>query len=168
MIGGYKMTYACNAAYRDTPADYYIVKSRELFAELSLEQHTSVFTTNDMWATYRQTNLLPYVYHLDAGASAAYLAAFDGAKQIFLFGFDGTDGVTSENIYADTSGYDSNTQIEDFQKFNTYLWNVVNTYNSTQFYRVRTHHSNNFDVTLKSLPNYLEISVRDAILLGDF
>ena len=105
---------------------------------------------------------------MDAGASAAYLAAFDGAQKIFLFGFDGSDGVTSENIYADTFGYESAEYMEDFQKFNAFLYNICYSYSSTQFYRVRTQHSNDFDPILKTLNNYREVSVRDAILLGDF
>jgi hypothetical protein len=165
---GYKLTYACNAAFRDTAADYYVIKHNTLFAEISSDDHNKMFTANDMWVTWRNTNLLPHCYHMDAGASAAYLAAFDGAQKIFLFGFDGTDGITSENIYADTSGYDSSTQIENFQKFNTYLYNVIHAFSSVQFYRVRNHHSNDFDSMLKSLPNYFEVSVRDAVLLGDF
>jgi hypothetical protein len=165
---GYKLTYACNAAYRDTPADYYVIKNNIFFSDIPLADYNKMFTPNDHWLTYRDTNMLPGSYHMDAGASAAYLAAFDGAQKIFLFGFDGTDGVTSENIYADTLGYDSAEQVEDFQKFNAFLYNICYSYSNTQFYRVRTQHSNDFDPILKTLNNYREVSVRDAILLGDF
>ena len=165
---GYKLTYACNAAFRDTPADYYVIKHNTLFAEIPSNQHNKMFTSNDMWLVWRDTNLLPNCYHMDAGSAAVYLAAFDGAQKIFLFGFDGSDGVTSENIYADTSGYDSSNYIEDFQKFNAFLYNICYAYSSTQFYRVRTQHSNDFDPILKTLNNYREVSVRDAVLLGDF
>jgi hypothetical protein len=165
---GYKLTYACNAAYRDTPADYYVIKNNIFFSDIPLSDYNKMFTPNDHWLTYRDTNMLPGSYHMDAGASAAYLAAFDGAQKIFLFGFDGTDGVTSENIYADTFGYESAEYMEDFQKFNAFLYNICRAYSSTQFYRVRTQHSNDFDPILKTLNNYHEVSVRDAVLLGDF
>jgi hypothetical protein len=165
---GYKLTYACNAAYRDTPADYYVIKQNLFFADIPLTDHNKMFTSNDSWLTYKDTNMLPYTYHFDAGSSAAYLAAFDGATKVFLFGFDGTDGVTSENIYADTLGYESKDYIEDFQKFNVFLHNVVKVYSSTQFFRVRTQYSNDFDPMLKALSNYREVSVREAVLLGDF
>ena len=117
---GYKLTYACNAAYRDTPADYYVIKNNIFFSDIPLADYNKMFTPNDHWLTYRDTNMLPGSYHMDAGASAAYLAAFDGAQKVFLFGFDGTDGVTSENIYADTFGYESAEYMEDFQKFNAF------------------------------------------------
>ena len=165
---GYKLTYACNAAYRDTPADYYVIKNNIFFSDIPLADYNKMFTPNDHWLTYRDTNMLPGSYHMDAGASAAYLAAFDGAQKVFLFGFDGTDGVTSENIYADTFGYESAEYMEDFQKFNAFLYNICYAYSDTQFYRVRTPNSNDFDPILKSLNNYREVSVRDAILLGDF
>jgi hypothetical protein len=165
---GYKLTYACNAAYRDTPADYYVIKNNIFFSDIPLADYNKMFTPNDHWLTYRDTNMLPGSYHMDAGASAAYLAAFDGAQKVFLFGFDGSDGVTSENIYADTLGYESAEYIEDFQKFNAFLYNICYSYSSTEFFRVRTHYSNDFDPILKTLNNYREVSVRDAILLGDF
>ena len=165
---GYKLTYACNAAYRDTRADYYVIKNNIFFSDIPLNNYNKMFVSNDNYITYRDTNLLPNSYHFDAGTSAAYLAAFDGAEKVFLFGFDGTDGVTSENVYADTFGYESRYYIEDFQKFHVFLYNVIKAYSSTQFYRVRTPMSNHFYDILKQLPNYHEVSVRDAVLLGDF
>jgi len=165
---GYKLTYACNAAHRDTAADYYILKNNIFFADIPLTNYNKMFVPNDMWFGYRDANLLPYVYHMDAGASAAYLACFDGAKKVFLFGFDGTDGVTSDNIYANTMGYDSPETIEDFNKFNMNLYMVMFRYSDTEFYRVRNQHSHDFYSSLKNLPNYHEVTVRDAVILGDF
>jgi len=165
---GYKLTYACNAAYRDTTADYYVIKNNIFFSDIPTQDYNKMFVSNSSWLTYNDTNMLPYIYHMDAGSSAAYLAAFDGAQKIFLFGFDGSDGVTSENIYADTLGYESAQYIEDFQKFNTFLYNICYSYSSTQFYRVRNHYSNDFDPMLKTLNNYHEVTIRDAVLLGDF
>jgi hypothetical protein len=165
---GYKITYACNAAIRDTPADYYVFKINGFVPEVTIENRNKVFTTNDIWLTYRDTNLIPYIYHMDAGSTAAYLAAFDGAEKVFLFGYDGTDGVTSNNIYENTLNYENAENIEDFAKFNSFLYNVIRVYKKTQFYRVRNHLSNDFISLFGTLPNYTEINVRDAVLLGDF
>ena len=33
---GYKLTYACNAAWRDTPADYYVIKDNIFFIFINL------------------------------------------------------------------------------------------------------------------------------------
>jgi hypothetical protein len=163
---GYKTTYACNAAYRDTAADYYVIKNRIFFAEIPLENYNKMFVPNDMWVTYRDTNLIPYFYYMDSGASAAYLAAFDGAKKVFLFGFDGSDDETNKNVYANSLGYESN----DFnhQKHHLHLVNVCNAFKTVDFYRVRAEHSHDYSAELTSLPNYHEISVREAILTGDF
>jgi len=163
---GYKTTYACNAAYRDTPADYYIIKDRIFFAEIPLENYNKMFVTNDMWVTYRDTNLIPYIYYLDSGSTAAYLAAFDGAKKVFLFGFDGSDNDTNQNVYANSLGYESN----DFnhQKHHSHLYNVCSAFTDTDFYRVRAEHCHDYSGELNALPNYHEIGVREAILTGDF
>jgi len=163
---GYKTTYACNAAYRDVKADYYIVKERLLFAEIPVEKYNSMFVSNDMWVTYRDTNLIPYIYYMDSGSTGAYLAAFDGHKKVFLFGFDGSDNDTNQNVYANSLGYERN----DFthETHHSYLYEVCRVYNSTEFYRVRTYHSYNYSKQLNSLPNYHEVNVREAVLAGDF
>ena len=86
---GYKTTYACNAAYRDTKADYYIFKDNLFFAEKYQMDYSRIFLPNNYWINYRDCNLIPYFWYMDSGSTAAYMAAFDGAKKIFLFGFDG-------------------------------------------------------------------------------
>lgn len=165
---GYKLTYACNAAVRNTPADYYVFKDGVFFADITTDMHNKIFISNDLWVAYREANLIPHAYHMDSGATAAYLAAFDGAKKIFLFGFDRSDGVTNENIYSNTIGYDGAEVLDDWRDFDTYLYKVCSAYADVSFYRVRTQHSNDISPLFKNLSNYQEISIREAILLGDF
>ena len=160
---GYKTTYACNAAYRDTPADYYIVKDRIFFSEIPTDQYNKMFVSNDMWVTYRDTNLIPYFYYMDSGSTGAYLAAFDGHKKVFLIGFDGSDDKTNLNIYANSLGYDDNTF--NHHTHHNYLFEVCRVYSNVDFYRVRTPHSYDYSDRLNTLPNYHEVNVRDAILL---
>lgn len=163
---GYKTTYACNAAYRDTPADYYVVKDRIFFSEIPTDIYNKIFVSNDMWVTYRDTNLIPHVYYMDSGSSAVYLAAFDGAKKVFLFGFDGSDTDTNTNVYGGSLGYDRNDFTHENHHF--HLKEVCRVYNNTQFYRVRTSHSHDYSGELSAMPNYHELNVRQAILEGDF
>jgi len=165
---GYKLTYACNAAFRDTSADYYIYKESVFFSEISKDLYNKIFLPNNLWIAYRDTNLIPHVYHMDSGSTAAYLAAFDGAKKVFLFGFDRSDGATNENIYSNTLGYDGPAILDDFRDCNTNLYNVIKAYSDVNFYRVCNHHTNHIGDLLKTLPNYHEVSIREAILLGDF
>ena len=163
---GYKLTYACNAAWRDTPADYYVIKDNIFFSEIPVDKYNTIFTPNNSWYVYPDTNLLPHIYHMDSGSSAAYLAAFDGAEKVFLFGFDSCDGVTYNNVYENSLGYERDIGINDYDY--SYLYNVVKVYNNTQFYRVRNQHTADINPSFKNLPNYSEISIREAILLGDF
>jgi hypothetical protein len=163
---GYKFTYACNAAWKDTSADYYVIKNNIFFSEIPVDKYNKLFTSNNHWHVYPDTNLLPYSYHFDSGSSAAYLAAFDGAQKIFLFGFDGCDGEFYNNVYEHSLGYEHDVGLNEYNY--SYLYNVVRVYSGTQFYRVRNHHTTDLSPSLKDLPNYQEISVRDAVLLGDF
>lgn len=166
VVEGYKFTYACNAAYKDTPADYYVLKNNIFFSEITPDKYNKIFTSNNHWYIYPDTNLLPYIYHMDSGSSAAYLAAFDGAQKIFLFGFDGCDGESYNNIYENNLGYNHDVGINEYNY--SHLYNVVDVYSDVQFYRVRNHHSTDLTPSLNNLPNYHEVSVRDAVLLGDF
>jgi hypothetical protein len=164
----YKLTYACNAAITDTIADYYVIKDDRFFQRIEPERLPLMFTPYNIWINRRETNLIPTVSHYDAGSAAAMLAAFDGATKVFLIGFDGTDGETVDNIYSDDQLYSDPTTVVDFQKFHSYLHDVVKAYSDTQFYRVRTPHSNNLQADMSRLRNYTEVTVREAILLGDF
>lgn len=163
---GYKTTYACNAAYRDTDADYYIWKTNIFFGDNTYPIEASkIFLQNDLWVGYQDTNLIPNIWYMDSGSTAAFLAAFDGAKKVFLFGFDGCGDVHT-NIYANTLGYDDFDY--NYEKHNAHLTNVVRVYSDVHFYRVRTEHSFDFNNELKKYPNYHEISIRQAVLEGDF
>jgi hypothetical protein len=164
---GYKLTYACNAAYRDVNADYYVVKDISLFQEIDHSRFNQVFVPYNLWLTRRDTNMIPYYSHLDAGTAAAYLAAFDGAEKVFLFGFDGTDGNLVQNVYQDTLGYKTPAEPSGMQKFAMYMYDLARIYPDVQFYRVRTEHS--FDwLCGMPLDNWHEVSIRQAVLLGDF
>jgi hypothetical protein len=164
---GYKTTYACNAAYRDTPADYYIWKTNIFFGDTSFPiDVTKVFLPNNLWLSYRDTNLIPNIWYMDSGSTAAFMAAFDGAKKVFLFGFDGSEDVTNDNIYQNTLGYNDNQFNHD--KHSSHLSNVVRVFSDVQFYRLRTYQSCDLNAELLKLENYREVSVREAVLLGDF
>ena len=163
---GYKTTYACNAAYRDTPADYYVFKNNIFFGDPTYPiDNAKIFLQNDIWVNYRDTNLIPNIWYMDSGSTCAFLAAFDGAKKVFLFGFDGS-GDVNNNVYDNTLGYNDSNYTHD--KHNAHLTNVVRIYSDVEFYRVRNHYSFDFSSQLNSLPNYHEVTVREAILLGDF
>jgi len=164
----YKMTYACNLAFNDTPADYFVISNTDILQTINPAEQHKCFVSYDMWVTHRQINLVPYYSYLDAGTTAAYLAAFDGAKNVFLMGFDGTDGVSVDNVYAGQTGYAVPSSTECFRKFHMFLHDLVKLYNNTNFYRVRTMHTSNLSVDLSHLPNFKEVSVREAVLLGDF
>jgi hypothetical protein len=164
----YKLTYACNRAFFDTPADYFVIGDRDIMQEIAPDDHSKCFISYDKWLTRRQANMIPYYSHLDTGTTAAYLAAFDGAQKIFLLGFDGSDGVQVGNAYAGQPAYKTPALPECFDKFHMFLYDLVKLYKNIEFYRVNTQYTGKTNVDLSALPNYHEVSVREAVLLGDF
>jgi hypothetical protein len=164
----YKMTYACNLAFHDSSADYFVISDKDILQTITPDSQHKCFVSYDIWITHQQTNLIPYYSHLDSGTTAAYLAAFDGAKNVFLLGFDGTDGSTVDNVYAGQTGYEQPSGVECFRKFHMYLHDLVKLYPNVNFYRVRTMYSGDMSVDMSHLPNFHETTVREAVLLGDF
>ena len=104
---------------------------------------------------------------MDAGSSAAYLAAFHGAKNVFLFGYDGQpDPDEINSIYLNTEHYPK-TGDEGFdQKWIKYLYNVIEAYPEVKFYRVTPKVEDNYRKLL-TLPNYYPVNFRQFISLAD-
>ena len=163
----YKSVYACNAAIRDTKADYYVVKSNLLFQEITSDQYPQIFLASELYLLFKEANLIPLNYHYNAGASAAHLAAFDEHKKVFLFGFDGQDSV-AHNIYTGTSGYDTEETSVDHYKWEQHMLEVISLYQDTTFYRVMADGCEQCPESWKKMPNFQQVSIREAILAGDF
>ena len=167
-------TYGCNALYRDFTPDFLIATGNNGIVK---EIADSAFTADNIVYTNSihllehpgKFYLIPYDPYADAGTAAAYIAAFDGHKKIYLLGFDGHDfeGHNS-NIYADTNGYDPkwDFEIED-EKWIHNRVQLCNVYNDVDFVWVTPHGRNTMPEKLKWVKNYRQISHRDFVLECD-
>jgi hypothetical protein len=86
----------------------------------------------------RKFYLTPQNTHLDAGATAAYLAAFDGHKKVYLLGFDCHSGQDNENynVYTGTNGYPAHNDPTTEKFFVKSLDMIMEIYNDVEFVRV--------------------------------
>jgi hypothetical protein len=134
-------TYGCNALYRDYKPDFLIVTGDQIADELV---NSGYCDTGVVYGRGYHVPQYPGRFHFvpqdpqwNAGAVAAYLAAFDGHKKVFLFGFDGADTDNYfYNVYAGTPGYPTvdTSILEDY--WIRSMLEVFNTYKETEFIRV--------------------------------
>jgi hypothetical protein len=167
-IEGYKHVYACNMSTQDDFAyDYYVVKNSAFLARLEDTKLNQIYLPYDVFFNYKDTcNLLPYLSYFDAGSSAAYLAAFDGHKKIFLMGFDGDLGLGYQTVYDGSYLYTDNTNF-DWAKWETYMLNIMSVYRDVEFYRIQLD-GQCAPSSWKALPNFRDVTAREAVMLGDF
>jgi len=94
-----------------------------------------------------------------SGAIAAYLAAFDGHRKVYMLGFDGNDTPNyNYNVYAGTSYYPKlheNVQ-EDFWVRS--LSAVMKVYNDTEFVRVMSTSNTRIPEAWKYFTNFRQIN----------
>ena len=168
-VEGYKLVYACNQAIHDELTyDYYVVKQNVFLARANEERATQTYVPYDIFVENKdKCNLLPYVSHMDSGASAAYLACFDGHKKIFLFGFDGDCGAGYQTMYDQIYPYTENSKTIDYNCWKDYLTTVMTVYSDVSFYRVQIDGQES-PIEWRSLSNFKDVTVRQAVLLGDF
>jgi hypothetical protein len=166
-------TYACNAFYRDYTPDFLVVTDRRIAQEVSSSdfiQDNIVYTRVDISLEFpRKFYLIPHDPYGDAGATAAYLACFDGHKKIYLLGFDGQDTPgKNNNIYAGTNGYDPVEVTESpEQKWNENMSIVFSTYNDVNFAIVSQFGKDYMPEIWKPFPNVRQLSHRDFVLECD-
>jgi hypothetical protein len=167
-------TYGCNALYRDFTPDFLIATGNNgIVQEIANSSYINdnIVYTNAIHLLEHPGKfyLIPYDPYADAGTTAAYIAAFDGHKRIYLVGFDGheLDG-HNNNIYADTNGYDNkwNFDIEN-QKWVDNRVQLCNVYNDVDFVWVTKMAKNTVPERLKWCKNYRQITFRDLVIECD-
>jgi hypothetical protein len=165
-------SYACNAFYRDYTPDFLIVTSRIIADEISkTSYHTDniVYTRVDISLEFsRKFYLIPHDPYADAGATAAYIAAFDGHKKIYLLGCDGQFETNyNNNVYAGTTGYsakDSDTTGHNWEESYLQLFQV---YDDVDFVLVTASGRHNTFDSWRACTNFRQISHRDMVLEAD-
>lgn len=166
--------YGCNALYRDFTPDFLVALGNNgiipEIANSNFVNENIVYTNNLHLLEYpNKFYLIPYDPYADAGTTAAYIAAFDGHKKIYLLGFDGHDvpGQNS-NVYAGTTGYDNFQEFEiENQKWIDNRQQLFNVYDDVDFVWVTPHGRNAVPESLKWCQNHRQISFRDFVLEAD-
>jgi len=165
-------SYACNAFYRDYTPDFLVVTSRTIADELSKTRYPEnniVYTRVDISLEFpRKFYLIPHDPYADAGATAAYVACFDGHKKIYLVGCEGqTSPEYNNNIYAGTSGYgakDADTRGNNWEESYLQLFQV---YDDVDFVLVTPNGRYTVKDSWKNCTNFRQISHRDMVLEAD-
>jgi hypothetical protein len=167
-------TYGCNALYRDFATDFLVATGNNgIIEEIANSPYVNdhIVYTNSIHLLEHPGKfyLIPYDPYADAGTTAAYIAAFDGHKKIYMLGFDGYDlPGYNNNVYADTNGYDSKWgfDIEGDKLINNRV-QLCNVYNDVDFVWVTVRGTNTMPEPLKWVNNFRQISFRDLVLECD-
>lgn len=175
LLGAYTVqTYGCNALYRDFTPDFLVATGNngiiDEIANSSYTNHNIVYTNNlHLLEHPSKFYLIPYDPYADAGTTAAYIAAFDGHKKIYLLGFDGYDTEGhNNNVYADSNGYDAKWEFEvEGDKIINNRIQLFNVYSDVDFVWVTPHGRNTMPEALKWVRNHRQISFRDFVLECD-
>jgi hypothetical protein len=166
--------YGCNALYRDFTPDFLVATGNNgIVDEIANSDYCkdNIVYSNSIHLLEHPSKfyLIPYDPYADAGTAAAYIAAFDGHKKIYLLGFDGHDmpGHNS-NVYAGTNGYDDKWEFE----FDNVKWidnhaHLCTIYSDVDFVWVTSSGRSTIPEKLKWVENYRQISHRDFVLEAD-
>lgn len=165
IINYYNITYACNLAYKDISADYFVITNKLLASRVTKDLHSRCYTRPEILRIHNDMNLLPINQALDAGTSAAMMACFHGADKIFLVGFDGCPDKRVNHVYVNEQFYPNNSDLINDEKWQDNLARLIMTYPKVKFYRVNA--SPPSSRPLLRYPNYQVIDTRQFISLAD-
>ena len=164
-------TYGCNALYRDFKTDFTIATGETFINEISNSNYCNdnvVYTNSKYLEIYpNKFHLIPQNPEFNSGALAAYLAAFDGHKKVFMLGFDGIDSTNTYNVYAGTPNYPSADSAMNENYWVKSLVDVMNTYSDTEFIRVAPTATFRTPEPWKYCLNFKTISFRQFVIEAD-
>jgi len=165
-------TYGCNALYREYAPDFLIATGKEIVAEIAASGYADeriVYANASELSDYPgKFQFIPQDPQYNSGALAAYLAAFDGHKKIFLIGFDSNDTPGyNYNVYAGTPGYPGTYTdiLEDYWCRSLAI--IFNTYPDVEFVRVSPTVGFRVPEIWKYYKNFRSITFRQFIIECD-
>lgn len=165
-------TYGCNAFYRDYTPDFMVCTDRTVAQEMV----NSGFTNDNIVYTHPIISLefpnkfymIPNDPYANAGATAAYIACFDGHEKIYLLGCEGQDGSNyNNNIYAGTAGYSAKERNMTGANYDQHFAEVMETYDNVDFVFVTKSGRYPMPVKWASLTNVRQMSLRDMVVDAD-
>ena len=165
-------TYGCNAIYRNYKPDFITCTGDGIIDEIATntQDKTSVIYANSKYLEQypNKFNFLPQNPDFNAGAMAAYMAAFDGHQRVYMLGFDGIDSSNNNyNMFAGTDNYpDLDYQTKDEYWIRS-LDVVMQTYTDTEFIRVCPTKQFRQPDRWRGNLNYRQIDFRRFVLEAD-
>lgn len=172
LASGAVQTYGCNAIVRDFTPDF-VVANDEVASELvngGYCDNNIIYGTGKMVLSYPgKFYLVPQSPNWDMGATAAYLACFDGHKTVYLMGFDLYSGHTDyqANVYLNTRGYPTTGTPNTESYFETTMVRVMQLYPNVDFVRVSPTKDYYMPDSWKYQLNLRQITFREFVLEVD-
>jgi hypothetical protein len=165
-------TYGCNALYRDFHPDFLVaVGNNGIVDEIADKGYTNdhiVYSSAIHLLEFPgKFYLIPQDIYADAGTTAAYIAAFDEHKKIYLVGFDGHEPGWNNNVYAGTNGYDSKNSSIDHVEWILNKQQLFDTYDDVDWVWVTPCGTNLIPEEWKHCQNIRQINFRQLVLECD-
>lgn len=165
-------SYACNAFYREYSPDFLVVTNRSIAEEMTKTNYAAnniVYTRVDISLEFpKRFYLIPHDPYADAGSTAAYIAAFDGHKKIYLLGCEGQHSENyNDNIYAGTNGYDAKNVTVSSEKWENNYAQIFSVYDDVDFVFVTPSGRYVTPESWKSCVNLRQINFREFVLEAD-
>ena len=166
-------TYGSNALYRDYQPDFLIaVGNNGIVDEIATNGYTNehiVYSSAIHLLEFPgKFYLIPHDIYADAGTTAAYIAAFDEHKRIYLIGFDGQEpGVWNNNVYAGTLGYDPVNFDVNSDEWIANRKQLFDVYDDVDWIWVTPEGNNLIPELLKPCLNFRQIGFRQMVLECD-
>jgi hypothetical protein len=169
---GTMKTYGCNAIMRDFTPDF-VCASDAVMTEFLDEGYcdkTVVYGTSKMREQHPEKfYFIPQNPNWNMGATAAYLACFDGHKKVFLMGHDTfSDHPDFQlNVYTGTLGYEQEHSTTTEGYFEHTMLAVMNLYDDVEFVRVSPSRNFYMPESWKYQLNLRQIDFRDFVIESD-
>lgn len=164
--------YGCNALHRDAVPHFLIVNNPYIAKEVvdsGYADNNIVITNAKNILKYpNKFHLIPFDRGFSSGATALYLAAFDGNKKVYFIGFDGQDSPASNNnVYAGTHAYAAKTAQVDSIKWEQQAAEVFNAYPGVEFIRVMPSAGYRIPEIWKPIMNFRQIDWNSFVKEAD-
>jgi hypothetical protein len=163
-------TYGCNSIYKDFIPDFLVATNKDVLSDIEengIFYRTRLFVSRFLnhWNHNRYYNV-PQDPPFNAGAIAAYLAAFDEHKKVFLLGFDGIDNPNaSYNLYDGVPGYPDAPHSEEYWVRS--MMEVFTAYPDVDFVRVMPEAGSRIPETWKYAANFRQINYNQFVIEAD-
>lgn len=162
-------TYGCNAIYRNYKPDFIVANGDGVvqeIAESTVDKSNVIYTNSKNLQKYPGKFVFtPQNPEVNAGATAAYMAAFDGHKKVYMLGFDGIDSPKNNyNMFAGTPNYPAADHIINEEYWVRSLSTVMSVYSDTEFIRVTPTTEFRQPEAWKYFLNYRQINFRKFVL----